>query len=308
MGAARTSTRRRILTPLGILLATVLIVGMSATIASAAPAEPTMSLGELQSLLDLNGGTVDGTFKTVVKGEDIATLGLTITAITSDDWGASNASRALIMFESDDPLIQKYGGIVAGMSGSPVYVYDPFDDRTEVVGAVSYGNWFDISGTGLATPIDAMIALEDFDSDLPIIASLADPVAVEGEVVSQVVVTGDEATAKAFADDKGTLVVKPYATVSVGGLPPTSRGYKAFAKLAERHGYDLTPLVGPLGPAGDFSAPLEPGADFGLRRQNRGVARQDQDIVERQRFRAGRLFDDAGHRQLPNRKTHRPID
>ena len=65
----------------------------------------------------------------------------------------------LIMFESTDPAITDIGGIAAGMSGSPIYVNVDGTDR--IVGAVSYGDWFTLRGTGLATPIEYMTSLQD---------------------------------------------------------------------------------------------------------------------------------------------------
>ena len=45
------------------------------------------------------------------------------------------------------------------MSGSPIFVDDGGD---KLVGALSYGNWFTLDGYGLATPIDAMSAIEGY--------------------------------------------------------------------------------------------------------------------------------------------------
>lgn len=245
----------------GVLLLAALTLCVSlfagATMAAAAPQEDTMSLTDLQNKLDAEpDGIVDGYFKTVLKGSTISTLPCEILAITSDDSGASNAQYGLIMFRGTGAKMESFGGIVAGMSGSPIYV----DDK--VVGAISYGDMFTLGGTGLATPIDAMIAIEDFDINT--MQSLRAPVAVGGKLVSNVVVTSDERTARAFDAQPNSLVFKPLATLSIGGLSPKVKGYKALSKAMRANGFDVAPLVGPLGLSKDtFSADFEPGSSVG---------------------------------------------
>ena len=64
----------------------------------------------------------------------------------------------LIMFECTDPAVTDIGGIAAGMSGSPIYV--DLGGGPLLVGAVSYGDSFTLHGTGLATPIEYMTAIQ----------------------------------------------------------------------------------------------------------------------------------------------------
>ncbi len=92
--------------------------------------------------------------KTSMSGTSVTKIPVKILAIVDGFyWGK------LIMFESTDPAITDIGGIAAGMSGSPVYVNVDGTDR--IVGAVSYGDRFTLRGTGLATPIEYMTALQD---------------------------------------------------------------------------------------------------------------------------------------------------
>ena len=92
--------------------------------------------------------------KTSMSGTTVTKIPVKILAIVDGFyWGK------LIMFESTDPAIDDIGGIAAGMSGSPVYV--TVDGTDYIVGAVSYGDWFTLRGTGLATPIEYMTALQD---------------------------------------------------------------------------------------------------------------------------------------------------
>lgn len=258
--AAKNYSRTGVLLLAALAFCTSLLAG--ATIAAATPEpEEIMSLATLQAKLDsAPAGVVEGYFKTVLKGSTISTLPCEILAITSDDSGASNAQYGLIMFRGTGAQMESFGGIVAGMSGSPIYVEDGGVDK--VVGAISYGDMFTLGGTGLATPIEAMAAIEDFDINT--IQSLSAPVAVGGKLVSDVVVTSDERTARAFDAQPNSLVFKPLATLSIGGLAPSSRGYKALAKEATKNGFDVAPLVGPLGLSKDgFSTDFEPGSAVG---------------------------------------------
>ena len=92
--------------------------------------------------------------KTSMSGTTVSDIPVKILAVVDGFyWGK------LIMFESTDPAIADIGGIAAGMSGSPVYVNVDGTDR--IVGAVSYGDWFTLRGTGLATPIEYMTSLQD---------------------------------------------------------------------------------------------------------------------------------------------------
>lgn len=257
--AAKHYSRTGVLLLAALAMCTSLLAG--ATIAAAGPQEPTMGLTDLQTMLDAEpDGIVEGYFKTVLKGSTISTLPCEILAITSDDSGASNAQYGLIMFRGAGAQMESFGGIVAGMSGSPIYVEDGGVDK--VVGAISYGDMFTLGGTGLATPIEAMAAIEDFEINT--MQSLSAPVAVGGKLVSDVVVTSDERTARAFDAQPNSLVFKPLATLSIGGLSPSTRGYKALAKEAAKNGFDVAPLVGPLGLSKDgFSADFEPGSAVG---------------------------------------------
>ena len=66
-----------------LALATVWLAG-AAPLASAAPTEPTLDLDQLQALLDANGGSVSGYFKTVLKGATIEQIPATVLAISPD--------------------------------------------------------------------------------------------------------------------------------------------------------------------------------------------------------------------------------
>lgn len=229
--------------------------------AHAAPVERTMGLSALQSMLDTStDGVVHGYMKTVMTGARIDTIPVDILAITSDDplfVGIGTPSR-FILFEATGSVIARVGGIVAGMSGSPVMI--PAAEGDVMVGAVSYGDIFTLGGTGLATPIEAMTALESY---APVSRTLARPVVAGGRVIDRVEVS---ASAQSLGAMPFTFVGKPLSTLQLGGVPASSPGAVAFKALMKKRGIDVT-LVGALtgggGGGSSFETTLEGGASVG---------------------------------------------
>ena len=169
----------------------------------------------------------------------------------------------LIMFESTDQAITDIGGIAAGMSGSPVYA--AVDGPDPIVGAVSYGDSFTLHGTGLATPIEYMTALQgQFGSAAAAPAPakavrLAEPVVTSSGVVRRLVLGGEEAAASAAA---GTSVVHPLAEAMITGLPSGSAAYKRLAARLEDGG--LMVVSGEGAGAPGPTPPLEAGSPCGV--------------------------------------------
>jgi hypothetical protein len=230
------------------------IVFATTAVAIAAPAEPTLGLTALQAKLDASpAGTIPGYLKTVCKGATIETIPLDVLAIT----GGATADSSLILFEAKGPGIDKYGGIVAGMSGSPVYVDDGGVDK--VIGALSYGDAFTIGGSGLATPIESMLKLTADYS--PRIETLATPILTDGGVVDRVIVAPNPQDFKG-ADQAGAFVAKPLASVFIGGLRPNTKAYATLKAGLEKRGLSVVQLGAPLSGAGDpsFSTDLVGGA------------------------------------------------
>ena len=94
----------------------VAVLGLGATAVPAAPAEPTISVAELQSLLDRSpSGTVQGYFKTVLKGTTVTRIPVSVESVVPN----YIPEGALIMFAAAGPDIEQIGGIAQGMSGSP---------------------------------------------------------------------------------------------------------------------------------------------------------------------------------------------
>ena len=117
---ARPRAPRRALTRVALALVCALAVCLGAAAAApAAPPEPTLTVAQLQALLDASpGGTLEGYFKTVLKGSDIVQIPVTVKSTVP----YSIPEGSLILFQAKGPAIEEIGGIAHGMSGSPLYV------------------------------------------------------------------------------------------------------------------------------------------------------------------------------------------
>lgn len=229
----RSSRPVRFFVVLGALIAAIL--ALSAATAMAAPSEPTLGLTDLQAHLDASG-TVPGYLKTVVKGSTIVTIPVTVEAIT----GGASSADTLILFEATGTVIAKFGGIIEGMSGSPIYVDDNGTDK--LIGAVSYGDMFTLGGTGLATPIEAMEAIEAYPTQVATTLSLRRPALSAGRVVRQVIVAPDPQDYRVEAQ-AGALVAKPLTAMYVGGLRPGTKVYEALSAEMAKRGRKLVALT-----------------------------------------------------------------
>jgi hypothetical protein len=235
------------------IMALVLVLGGAST--ALAASDPTLGLTALKTKLDASG-TIPGYFKTVDKGSTIETIPVTVLAVT----GGATSDDALIMFEATGSQIDKFGGIVAGMSGSPVYVDDGGADK--VIGAVSYGDYFTKGGTGLATPIEAMRQIRS--EYLPEFVKLSKPLITTDGVVKSVIVAPRPQDFKVQSKE-GAFVANPLSSVFIGGLNPNSAGYRMLSKVLASRGQSVVPLGARLAgsPAvGDqsFETTLVPGA------------------------------------------------
>jgi len=228
--------------------------------ASAAPLDPTLSLTQLQAMLDSSGtGTVDGYFKTVVQGTTIENIPCEVTGIAP---GQAEDGGPLITFNATGPVIAGIGGIAAGMSGSPIYVSDAGTDK--LIGAVSYGVEAAGGGFGMATPIERMMSTETATSSALSVRTLAHPVRVGGALIRRVVVAPSRTAAHAVKTRPGTVCVVPLAELQITGIPADTTMFRTLQHLMANEGIDVRSrmLAAPSG-AGTTSgaAPdLVPGA------------------------------------------------
>ncbi len=245
----RTAARAAILMALAVLL----LLACAAT-TRAAPAEPTLTLDELRARLE--SGPLDGYMKTVVTGYTIEEIPLTVLDTVEYSWGS------LILFEATGPVIDRIGGVAAGMSGSPVYVDDGGVDK--LVGAVSYGDWFTIGGVAMASPIEYMAALEasyPVKPPAPGVYELAEPVQTSDGPLRSVVVARSQDAAKRIEAKAGQAVMAPLAVLEIGGLSPRSRAYQELAaRLEKQTGLTARPAAGSGYWAGVPAPALEAGS------------------------------------------------
>jgi hypothetical protein len=236
------------------VIATALLLA-TASFAFAAVGEPTLGLAALQAKLDASPtGTLTGYLKTVVRGATIETIPVEVKGLTGD-----TPDSSLILFEATGDKIAAYGGIVSGMSGSPIYVEDGGVDK--VIGALSYGDAFTRGGSGLATPIEPMLRLEtDY---APRVELLSSPVVMSGRLVDRVVISSDPQALRKVAA-AGAFVAAPLSSVFIGGLRPTGPAYVDLAKRLKGHGISVVELgAGLSAGASDFTTDLAPGAAIG---------------------------------------------
>ncbi len=241
-------------TPLARLLAIVLL-STALLLAAAGPAfaavgEPTLGFSALKARLEASPDGVSGHLKTVVKGATIEEIELTVLAVTGD-----TLADSLIMFRSDT-MATAYGGIVSGMSGSPVYIQD--GGVWKVIGALSYGDLFTRSGFGLATPIESMLRLQtDY---APSVRMLKAPVTAGGRTIDRIVISDDPASIQKVSPDS-VLIASPLSSVFIGGLPPASPGYKKLAASLEKRGLSVMALEAPLSAGtSTFTTDVVPGS------------------------------------------------
>lgn len=230
--------------PLGALaiLAAVLILALSLVPAAfAGPPGPTMDLAQLSAALE--SGPLDGYLLTTMAGSTPEEIPLQVQSLVVYSDGT------LILFEARGPVIDKLGSIAAGMSGSPVYVTVGSADY--LVGALSYGNEFTRGGTGLATPIEYMAAIQDTypvstvgavthaaqtAAPKPGTYSLTTPVTTKDGVVRRVTIAKSVAAGRKLAATTQQPVMSPLGIIEIGGVRPDSAAFKRVAAQFEGTG------------------------------------------------------------------------
>lgn len=211
-----------------------------------------------------------GTAKTVIRGTDIESFDVEFLGVMRNAGPAGD----LILIRASGDVIDRTGGIAAGMSGSPVYVGD------QLVGAISYGYSLSDHRIGFVTPIRDMLDVLDMlqpapppgpgapsdgpgtGHDAPEVGPVAQGAATP---VREVIVVEDarEAAALAATVLPGTVVATPVRTP----LLASGFSHRAFARLGERLAdFDVVPVqAGGAMPLEVQDAPaLEPGSAFGV--------------------------------------------
>jgi hypothetical protein len=246
-------TARRLAVTLAMALALALSIGLlGASTAMATDPDPSLGLEALQAKLEAAPTkTLPGYFKTVVRHSTIETIPCTVLAIT----GEASPDSALIMIKATGSAIDEIGGIAEGMSGSPVYVDDEGVDK--VIGAVSYGDEFTVGGTGLATPIEAMLQIQQTYS--PQVQVLSTPVMTSEGLINRVIVAPNPQDFKGAAEE-GALVAKPLASIFIGGLRADSKAFLDLKADLAAKGLAISARTTPGTGTSSLDTPLVPGA------------------------------------------------
>ena len=124
-----------------------------------------------------------GEARTVLKGQAVVSFPVTVVSVLPK----KGIPRHLVLIRAEGPLIEKTGGIAAGMSGSPVFI------EGRLVGAIGYGWDFSDHRLGLVTPIEDMASVFEWtDLNPPFYRPpLPVPKVISDDAASQDIVSGD---------------------------------------------------------------------------------------------------------------------
>ena len=307
--SGRRSRSRSLLPPLATLALLLALFLTLAPAVLAAPAGPTMDLAQLGTAL--GSGPLDGYLLTTMSGTAPETIPLQVQSLVTYSDGT------LILFEASGPVIDRLGAIAAGMSGSPVYVTVGGVDY--LVGALSYGDMFTRGGTGLATPIEYMTAIE---TTYPVATlgahtaaapqpgeyALSAPVKTQSGEVRHVVIARSVAAGRKLAATTEQPVVAPLGIIEIGGARPGSAAYDRVAAKFARTGMLIKPASGdgtwagapaPSLTAGSPCAVLfSAGRDLGRRGGNGDVRGRQHRHALRAPVRSVRRDGVAAHRRV----------
>lgn len=185
---------------------------------------PVFAQQPLMGIEEIKPG-MQGIGKTVIQGTKIEDFNVEILSVLKQS--GSTGDKILVRVSGD--VIDKTGGIAAGMSGSPVYI------DGKLVGAIAYGWSMTDRKIGLLTPIYDMLNMSQFNADNP---------------------------ENAQADSKIGTTIRPLTTpLMVSGL-----GQHAMEKLTDQlKPLNLMPVSsGAAGWALDTKPELEPGSALGV--------------------------------------------
>lgn len=210
------------------------LITMLITVSGVAAAAP-----DFMPVDDIKTG-MHGVAKTVVSGDKIEEFGVEVLGILKNKGPVGD----LILVRTYGNVIDRTGGIVQGMSGSPVYIND------KLVGAVAYGWGLTDHTIGMVTPISDMLRIWELEDrrNRPALAS-------EGPNLEDIDI-GSDKQEPAKAEE-----LNPIATpVMVYGL-----GDQALAMLKEKlKPYNLVPYTTGTMPSGAGAAALQPGSAIGV--------------------------------------------
>jgi sugar lactone lactonase YvrE len=215
-------------------------------------AAPLIPRSEMLTVDELRPG-MKGVGKTVFQGTKIESFGVTIVGVLRRvDF---DGDIILVRITSGPPVSKGYG-VIAGMSGSPIYV------NGKIIGALAYAWSFAKTPIAGVTPIEQMLeAFQPGSSPARRHGALRapQPFTLDGQRIERAVVVPSAPEARSTS--AGTMALVPIATpVLVTGLGP--RMIADLRKALEPLG--LMPMAG-AGAAGHIDAKMAPGQAVGAR-------------------------------------------
>jgi hypothetical protein len=202
--------------------------GEAAVAASAQPGEcpPVMPVAEVT-----RGMT--GTALSVVQGTEPASFNAEVLGVLPDGIAPG---RDLIVVNLSGAVIDQTGGLWFGASGSPVYVFDPVDQREELVGAIAYGLSFGESTLAGLTPAEDMVGLLDPTTPVALEQAAAERIRVPDGLARRMAASADVSVAEAASFERLRV------PLSVSGLTP--RGLQQVRAAIARQDLPFVPYMG----------------------------------------------------------------
>jgi|GEM_PF-1805173 len=219
---------------------------------------------EIMKIKDVKVG-MRGIGRTVVNGSKIEEFDVEILGVLKNNKldDALQISGSSFLVQVSGGVIERSGGIAAGMSGSPVYINE------KLVGAISSG-WVMADHTiGLMTPVEEMLGLfrymkEKKSCDVNYLIDRDAMIFIDksikiGDYKGVKIIDGG----KKYACDPEFMYFEPAATpLLVSGL--NGRNYDLLSKLVKKNGYSINMLNlqsnAGINSSSDFEIPdLKPG-------------------------------------------------
>lgn len=188
--------------------------------------------------------------KTVFQGVELTEFNLEILGILEK---ADMGYDIILARVLDGPIVERQTGIIAGMSGSPVYI------NGRLIGAIAYRWAFEREPLAGITCIDAMLQTFEKEDGAQQARLPARGATVAGRHVTKMQVVASEPPVKFV--DADTLAMRPVAPlVSCAGFSPNTMKH-----LRDFFGrYDLKPVAGPGALRNPIDTEIVPGAAVGI--------------------------------------------
>jgi len=195
--------------------------------------------------------------KSVFRGTRIETFPVTVLGIAHKQIGG--ADMIIIRIDGGYCVEHKIG-IIAGMSGSPIYI------NNKLIGAISYGWAFSKEPIAGVTPIEEM--MQDMigkgkkvSAESDTVHNLQNPIIIRGKKYTKVKLFPNFPLNMKFSEPSSIIMTPVKSLFIVSGFRE-----KSFKKLKNRLGeFDILPVEGTgLGNVPDINPPLVPGASVGV--------------------------------------------